>query len=107
MEYILQMISSNWVLIALVLTLLFLYNHYTSTYDHFRNMGVPFLKPTIILGNIGPRLMLKISFHDFNIQVYRYFAGLPYGGKWHFIFIFLIYLFVFLKKTNIPGLRIV
>ncbi|CAK1551081.1 unnamed protein product [Leptosia nina] len=38
------------------------------------------MKPTILIGNLGPRIFGVKSFHDMQIDVYNYFKGSPYGG---------------------------
>lgn len=81
---ILSFIAEEWVLL-LILTILFTgYFYYTSTFDFFEKKGVPFMNPIIFVGNLGPRLTGKKSFHDFQLDIYKYFQGKPYGGKYHF-----------------------
>ncbi|KAL0883161.1 hypothetical protein ABMA27_016607 [Loxostege sticticalis] len=76
----LDFIINDWKLL-LILTLIFVvYFYYTRTFDHFEKRGVKFMKPTIFLGNLGPRITAKKSFHSFQYDIYNYFKGNPYGG---------------------------
>ncbi|XP_050680809.1 cytochrome P450 9e2-like isoform X2 [Leptidea sinapis] len=75
-----QFILDDWKLL-LCLTILFaLYFHYTSTFDFFEKKGIKFMKPTIIVGNIGSRILARTSFHAFQLEIYNNFKGHPYGG---------------------------
>ncbi|KAM3965316.1 cytochrome P450 9e2-like [Aphomia sociella] len=54
--------------------------YYTSTFDYFKNRGIKYMKPTIFFGNMGRRLYSKESFHAYQLEIYNYFKGSPYGG---------------------------
>ncbi|CAB3261456.1 unnamed protein product [Arctia plantaginis] len=77
---LLAFVVEDWKLL-LILTILFgLYFYYTSTFDFFEKKGIPYKKPVILLGNLGPRLNGTKSFHEFQLDAYNYFKGSPYGG---------------------------
>ncbi|XP_049873949.1 cytochrome P450 9e2-like [Pectinophora gossypiella] len=77
---ILQFIMEEWKLLLFLTCIFALYFYYTSTFDFFEKKGIAFMKPKIFLGNLGPRLLSKISFHEFQLYIYNYFKGKPYGG---------------------------
>ncbi|XP_026316995.1 cytochrome P450 9e2-like [Hyposmocoma kahamanoa] len=77
---ILSFVAEDWKLLLFLTILFALYFYYTSTFDFFEKKGVPYLKPTIFLGTLGPRLIGKRSFHDFQLDIYKHFQGKPYGG---------------------------
>nr|BAM73820.1 cytochrome P450 [Bombyx mori]BAM73821.1 cytochrome P450 [Bombyx mori] len=77
---ILQFIQNDWKLILILTLLIFIYYYYTNTFDYFEKRGVPFKKPIIFLGNLGPRLKAAKSFHQYQLDIYQYFKGHPYGG---------------------------
>lgn len=78
---ILSFVAEDWKLLLFLTILFALYFYYTSTFDFFEKKKVPYQKPTIFLGTLGPRFTGKTSFHDFQLDIYRYFQGKPYGGK--------------------------
>lgn len=78
---ILQFIQNDWKLILILTLLIFIYYYYTNTFDYFEKRGVPFKKPIIFLGNLGPRLKAAKSFHQYQLDIYQYFKGHPYGGE--------------------------
>lgn len=75
-----NVIGTEWKLILCVTIVLLLYIHYTSTFDFFEKKNINYLKPTILVGNLGPRLLLKTSFHDFQKDVYNKLKGYSFGG---------------------------
>ncbi|XP_026316950.1 cytochrome P450 9e2-like isoform X2 [Hyposmocoma kahamanoa] len=77
---ILSFVAEDWKLLLFLTILFALYFYYTSTFDFFEKKGVPYLKPTIFLGTLWPRLTGKKSFHDFQLDIYKHFQGQPYGG---------------------------
>ncbi|XP_077289276.1 cytochrome P450 9e2-like isoform X2 [Arctopsyche grandis] len=79
-DFFYQLLRNNLGLVFFLIVLVLLYHYYTATHNYFREKGIPFKKPKIIVGNIAERIFLKISFHEFNIAIYKYFDGLPYGG---------------------------
>ncbi|KAG6443771.1 hypothetical protein O3G_MSEX003035 [Manduca sexta] len=78
--YSLFVISEEWRFFILISTVIALYFYYTSTFDHFEKKGIPFMKPVILFGNLGPRFKAKKSFHQYQLDIYQYFKGHPYGG---------------------------
>lgn len=80
-DYFYELFRNNIGTVVLISILIFLYNYYTATHNYFREKGIPYQKPKILLGNIARRVFLRISFHDFVIELYNKFDGLPYGGK--------------------------
>ncbi|XP_011565458.3 cytochrome P450 9e2 [Plutella xylostella] len=73
-------ILQEWKLLSLLTIIFMLYFYYTKTFTFFEEKGVKFMKPYILLGNLGPRLMLKVSMHGFQLHIYNHFKGSPYGG---------------------------
>lgn len=76
---------NKWKIILILAVLVLLYNHYTRTFDYFKNKNIHYLKPKILIGSLGPRVFLKKSFHEFQLDIYNSFKGLPYGGKLIFL----------------------
>ncbi|XP_045517004.1 cytochrome P450 9e2-like [Pieris brassicae] len=73
-------IQEDWKLLLCLTVLFILYFHYTSSFDYFENKGIKFMKPVIFLGNLGPRVFGKKSFHELQIDIYKHFKGNPFGG---------------------------
>lgn len=79
-NYLLNIFLKDWK-VVLFLTILFgVYFYYTSTFDYFKKKNIPFMKPAIFLGNLGPRIKGETSFHKFQLNVYNEFKGYRYGG---------------------------
>lgn len=66
------------ILVSTVLLLLYLYC--TNTFGYWAMMGIHYLEPTIIFGNIKDRILFRISFHEFQRKLYREFEGHEYAG---------------------------
>lgn len=66
--------------VVIILLLCFLYYHYTSPFSFFEKRGIYYKTPTILVGNIGERIRMKTSFHEFQLKLYKDFDGLPYAG---------------------------
>lgn len=77
---LLLFILEDWKLLLFLTVLFGLYFYYTSTFDFFEKKGIPFKKPVIFLGNLGPRLRGTQSFHEFQLEAYKNFKGNRYGG---------------------------
>ncbi|XP_026734796.1 cytochrome P450 9e2-like [Trichoplusia ni] len=77
---LLLFILEDWKLLLFLTTLFALYFYYTKNFDFFEKKGIPYKKPVIFLGNLGPRLRGTQSFHDFQLEAYNYFKGNRYGG---------------------------
>ncbi|CAG9786733.1 unnamed protein product [Diatraea saccharalis] len=73
-------IMEDWKLLLFLTFIFSVYFYYTSTFDFFEKKGIKYMKPTIFLGNLGQRLIAKKSFHLFQLDIYNYFRGNPYGG---------------------------
>ncbi|KAH9644881.1 hypothetical protein HF086_007969 [Spodoptera exigua] len=74
------MIMEDWKIFLCLTILSSLYLYYTSTFNFFEKRGIPYRKPVIFVGNLGPRLRGKQSFHEFQLEVYNYFKGNRFGG---------------------------
>nr|QLI62172.1 cytochrome P450 23 [Streltzoviella insularis] len=79
-EKLLFFILEEWKLILLLTIIFALYSYYTSTFDFFEKKGIKYMKPTIFLGNLGPRLFPKKSYYENQLDIYNYFKGSPCGG---------------------------
>ncbi|KAJ8722081.1 hypothetical protein PYW08_004483 [Mythimna loreyi] len=77
---LLLFILEDWKLLLFLTVLFALYFYYTSTFDFFEKKGIPYRKPVIFLGNLGPRLRGTKSFHEFQLEAYNSFKGNRYGG---------------------------
>lgn len=77
---LLLFILEDWKLLLFFTIIFSLYFYYTSTFDFFEKKGIPFMKPVILLGNLGPRMKATTSFHEFQLEIYNHFKGSPYGG---------------------------
>ncbi|XP_059052884.1 cytochrome P450 9e2-like [Achroia grisella] len=77
---ILQFIMEDWMLLLILTAIFAIYFYYTSTFDYFEKRNIKFMKPTIFVGNMGRRLNSKQSFHAFQLEIYNYFKGRPFGG---------------------------
>nr|QZP43573.1 cytochrome P450 monooxygenase CYP354A29 [Ephestia elutella] len=77
---LLQFIVEDWKLLLFLSFIFGIYFYYTSTFDFFEKKGVKYMKPTIFVGNMGKRIASKVSFHSFQLEIYNYFKGNPFGG---------------------------
>ncbi|XP_069683719.1 cytochrome P450 9e2-like [Periplaneta americana] len=68
-----------WCILLSMLLLLF-YLYCTNTFGYWKQRGIHYLEPTIIFGNIKDRMLLRVSFHDFQKELYKSFEGHKYGG---------------------------
>nr|ASX93992.1 cytochrome P450 CYP354A13 [Zygaena filipendulae] len=82
MDYkdIVHTLIKEWRLFTFFVCVIILYIYYTSTFDFFSKKGIKYMKPTIFVGNLGPRLKAAISIHEFQVQIYEYFKGDLCGG---------------------------
>lgn len=78
---LLLILTEDWKLILILTAVFAFYFYYTSTFDFFKKKGVPFLKPVILLGNLGPRIKATKSFHDYQLEIYNHFKGSRFGGE--------------------------
>lgn len=78
---LIEVILREWKMLSLLCTVIFLYYHYTSTFKFFEKKNVKYLKPRFLIGNLGQRLLLKISLHDYQKQIYNEFKGHKCGGE--------------------------
>lgn len=81
-KQLLLLIAEDWKLIAILTAVFAFYFYYTSTFDFFKKKGIPFMKPVILLGNLGPRLRATKSFHDYQLEIYNTFKGSRFGGEY-------------------------
>lgn len=79
-KQILNFIMEDWKLLLFLTFIFGVYFYYTSSFDYFEKKGIKFMKPTIFFGNLGQRVFAKKSFHAFQLDIYNYFKGYPYGG---------------------------
>ncbi|XP_050680810.1 cytochrome P450 9e2-like [Leptidea sinapis] len=75
-----QFVFGDWKLLLCVPILFALYLHYSSNFDFFKKKGIKFMKPKLIVGNIGDFMLARTSYHDFQLEIYNNFKGHPYGG---------------------------
>ncbi|CAG2064230.1 unnamed protein product, partial [Timema podura] len=68
------------ILVALISILIGIYQYTTSTFDHWKKRGIPFIKPFPFLGNLKDVVLLKSSRHDAIKDFYRKLEGEPFGG---------------------------
>nr|ULR85615.1 cytochrome P450 [Spodoptera frugiperda] len=80
LKTLILMMIEDWKMILCLTILCSLYFYYTSTFDFFEKRGIPYRKPVIFVGNLGPRLRGKQSFHEFQLETYKYFKGNRFGG---------------------------
>lgn len=85
LDTFLSFLSKDWKIILILTTVFALYYYYTATFDFFKKKGISYMKPVILLGNLGPRLKATRSFHDYQMDIYNYFKGKRYGGKPFFL----------------------
>lgn len=81
LKTLILLMIEDWKMILCLTILCSLYFYYTSTFDFFEKRGIPYRKPVIFVGNLGPRLRGKQSFHEFQLETYKYFKGNRFGGK--------------------------
>lgn len=91
---ILAIISDDWKLILILTAIFAFYFYYTATFDYFKKKGISYMKPVILLGNLGPRITASRSFHDYQIDIYNNFKGKRYGGK---IYLHVYYFYPYLS----------
>lgn len=77
---ILHFITKDFSVVLFVTIIFAIYFYYTSTFDYFEKRGIKYMKPTIFVGNMGKRIRSKESFHAFQLEIYNYFKGNPFGG---------------------------
>ncbi|XP_075977540.1 cytochrome P450 9e2-like [Anticarsia gemmatalis] len=77
---LLAFIVEDWKLLLFLTIIFALYFYYTKTFDFFEKKGIYFMKPVILFGNLGPRLRGTKSFHEFQLDAYKFFKGHRYGG---------------------------
>ncbi|XP_069683724.1 cytochrome P450 9e2-like [Periplaneta americana] len=68
-----------WCILLSVLLVLF-YLYCTNTFGYWDLLGIHYLEPTIIFGNIKDRILFRISFHEFQKRLYEGFEGHKYAG---------------------------
>lgn len=79
-QKLLEFIREDWKLLLFLTIIFVLYFYYTATFDFFERKGIPFKKPVILFGNIGPRIRGTTSLHEFQLETYNYFKGKRFGG---------------------------
>ncbi|XP_017757759.1 PREDICTED: probable cytochrome P450 6a14 [Eufriesea mexicana] len=67
-------------LCSIGVVLLALYYYYTSTFDHWRNRGIPGPRPTVLVGNFGDVFFKKISFSAKTKKLYNEYKDEPVFG---------------------------
>ncbi|KAJ9598707.1 hypothetical protein L9F63_010617, partial [Diploptera punctata] len=72
----------NWLSIAAIIVY-FIYRHSTSTFDYWKNRGIPYLKPTPGFGNTR-KMFFKISFAEQFKKFYDAFQDEPVCGVFQF-----------------------
>lgn len=75
---ILKELFSPFFLIGLLLGILYFY--FTATFDFWETRGVPFKKPTVLLGNFGPLLLFRKSQPEGVKEMYEWFKNERFFG---------------------------
>ncbi|XP_069676201.1 cytochrome P450 9e2-like [Periplaneta americana] len=75
---------SEWILAAGIITLI-AYLIGTWTHNHFYKRNVYHLKPVPFFGSMAPVLLGRLSFPDFNKDLYNKLEGHKYGGVYEFL----------------------
>ncbi|XP_059484979.1 probable cytochrome P450 6a14 [Neocloeon triangulifer] len=57
-----------------------IYFYLTKNFTHWRDMGVPFLKPHLLFGNTSKRITLQISYPEMLDELYQQFDGEKIAG---------------------------
>lgn len=57
-----------------------IYWHLTRTFSHWKNKGVFYLTPQILFGNLKERMLFRISFHEFQRNLYNKCEGHRVAG---------------------------
>lgn len=71
--------SVTWcIILPAVCTLVYWY--FTRTFSHWEKKKVHHLKPLFLFGSIKDRILFRISFHMFQLSVYRQFKGHKIAG---------------------------
>lgn len=73
-------ISFEALCIISLLLLWGLYWYCTMTFNYWKEKGIHYTEPIIIFGNIKDRVLFRISFHEFQRDLYRRFDGHKYAG---------------------------
>ncbi|XP_075237076.1 cytochrome P450 9e2-like [Lycorma delicatula] len=68
-----------WYMLSLSVGIL-VYWYLTKPFSHWNIRGVHHIKPQVIFGNIKDRVLFKISFHEFQLKLYRQFKGHKFAG---------------------------
>lgn len=70
------------VLLLMLFTLFYVY--FTWTFDHWKKKGVPFIKPTLVVGNFGDWAFLKSDVGQMFKSIYDKSKQNPFVGIWVF-----------------------
>ncbi|XP_068633173.1 cytochrome P450 9e2-like [Battus philenor] len=73
-------ILNDWKLLSFITLVFAVYYYATYTYRFFEDKGISYIKPTIFVGSVWKRVSKQMSFHEYQLYVYNYFKGKPYGG---------------------------
>lgn len=74
----------NSVILIVVSVLLYVYWLFKKTYTFFDRNGIPYLKPTWLLGNMGDALMLKKPLAVVHLELYRKLEPYKFAGLFTF-----------------------
>nr|UEN71151.1 cytochrome P450 4AV17 [Meteorus pulchricornis] len=67
-----------FVIVCIFMTIIYIY--LTATFNYWSELGVPFKKPTIIVGNFGDLLLFRKSQCEGIREMYNWFKHAPYFG---------------------------
>lgn len=68
------------VLVGIFSLLIISYYYLTSTYNYWRDRGIPFVKPILLFGNIKDVLLGRKSIIEVHTRLYKQFEGERFGG---------------------------
>ncbi|KPJ08459.1 Cytochrome P450 9e2 [Papilio machaon] len=77
---ILSYILDEWKILLFLVAIYLLYYYGTYNYDYFEKKGISYIKPTIFVGSLWMRVTKQISYQNYQLYVYNYFKGKPFGG---------------------------
>ncbi|KAK0158044.1 hypothetical protein PV327_011215, partial [Microctonus hyperodae] len=76
-----ELITIEAIVISLIILLfIWLYNWSTSTYDHWKNLGVPGPRPIPFFGNIGSVILNQQSLIEKQRELYNKWKHEPFVG---------------------------
>lgn len=68
------------ILVFFITTVYLLYNFFTSSFNHWKDRGIPFLKPTVFFGNVKDNFLNKKSLFEVQKDIYTALYPNKIGG---------------------------